>query len=128
MMPNSRSTSLRVTARVAKPEAVVRLVIRVAVPMRMITRCRALILLPYRENSKLYLFSIYMLFSMPMMISRGGIIPVRMVILYPKRAIMPMDQITWISTIHTGITTAFTERKKRYRKITQTRRARKLKR
>lgn len=39
-----------------------------------------------------------MLFGTPITMINGGINPVRMVILYPNKAMMPIDQMTPIST------------------------------
>ena len=49
--PNSFRVSLEVKQNVVKPTAVVALVMNAAAPMRLITRCSDLILLPWRTNS-----------------------------------------------------------------------------
>ena len=52
-----------------------------------------------------------MLFGIPITISKGGIIPDKIVTLYPNKCNIPSDQTTPISTISTGTKTALKERK-----------------
>ncbi len=65
--------------KVAKPMAVVALVMKAAVPTRAITRCNALIWLPCRTYSWWYLLIRNTQLGTPITINRGGITEVSMV-------------------------------------------------
>ena len=85
--PNSISRLLDVMINVAKPQAVVRLVTNDAFPILHIVRCNAITLRPCNLYSAWYLLNIYIMFGMPITISSGGIIDVRMVTWYPSSTI-----------------------------------------
>ena len=67
-----------------------------------------------------------MLFGIPITISKGGIIPDKIVTLYPNKCNIPSDQTTPTNTIRTGTKTALKERKNIKRTIIQIKSARAL--
>ena len=79
-MPNSFNTLLSVKINVAKPEAVVRLVISVALPIFIITLCKDLTMFPCLANSCWYLLIKKIQLGTPITIIKGGISAVKMVI------------------------------------------------
>ena len=79
-IPNSVNNSLSVAIKVAKPAAVVKLVIKVALPTFEITRCKDLALLPCFFISCWYLLIKKIQLGIPITIISGGIIAVKTVI------------------------------------------------
>ncbi len=80
MIPNSFSKSLSVIIKVANPAAVVRFVIKVALPTLEITRCKDFALLPCFLISCWYLLIKKIQFGIPITIIKGGIMAVKTVI------------------------------------------------
>ena len=80
IIPNSTSSCDFVNIKVAKPEAVVRLVIKVALPTLVITRCSDLAWFPCFLISCWYLLIRKIAFGTPITIISGGIKPVNTVI------------------------------------------------
>ena len=79
-MPNSLRSWLLVKIKVANPEAVVILVIKVAFPTLVMTRCKDLAWFPWRWISCWYLLIKKMQLGIPMTMISGGIRAVSTVI------------------------------------------------
>ena len=105
-VPNSVSNVLCVMIKVAKPEAVVVLVIRVAFPTFAMTRWRDFALFPCLLNSCWYLFIRKIQLGTPITIISGGISAVKTVISYSKNPKIPKVHITPIITTHIDISVA----------------------
>ena len=97
--------------KVAKPEAVVVLVIRVAFPTLVMTRCSDLALFPCLLTSCWYLLIKNIQFGIPMTMIRGGISAVSTVISYSRRPKIPKVHITPIITTNIEMNVARYERK-----------------
>ena len=98
-IPNSRSSVLLVSINVAKPQAVVMLVISVAFPIFEMTRCNDRAWLPCFLISFWYLLIRKIQFGTPITMIIGGISAVRTVISYPNNPIIPNAHITPITTM-----------------------------
>ena len=79
-IPNSVRSLLSVNINVAKPDAVVKLVIKVALPTFVMTRCNDLALLPCDFTSCWYLLIRKIQLGIPITIISGGINAVNTVI------------------------------------------------
>ena len=79
-VPNSFKILLSVSINVANPDAVVRLVINVALPIFMITCLSDFVLLPCFATSCWYLLIKKIQFGIPITMIRGGINAVSIVI------------------------------------------------
>ena len=79
-IPNSINKSLLETIKVAKPMAVVRFVIKVAIPILVVTRCNALALFPCTLYSWWYLLVRNIQFGIPMTMIKVGTKAVKTVI------------------------------------------------
>ncbi len=112
-VPNSFKTLLSVNMKVANPEAVVRLVIKVAFPIFMITRCKDLTLLPCFATSCWYLLMKKIQLGMPITMINGGINAVSIVISYPNQPRIPNAHMTPMITTNMEIKVARKDRKKR---------------
>ena len=112
-MPNSFRILLSVKIKVAKPEAVVRLVIKVAFPIFMITRCKDLIMLPCLATSCWYLLIRKIQLGTPMTIIKGGIRAVKTVISYPNHPQIPKAHITPMITTNMEMKVALNDLKNR---------------
>ena len=112
-IPNSLSNLLSVRIKVAKPEAVVTLVIKVALPIFVITRCNDFALLPCLLTSCWYLFIKKIQFGIPMTIIKGGINAVSTVISYSNKPKIQKVHITPISTTNIEIKVALKDLKKK---------------
>ena len=97
-IPNSTKICVWVIIKVAKPAAVVALVIKVAFPTFCMTLLSALTLFPCCLYSLWYLFKRKIQLGIPITIISGGISAVRTVILKPRRCIVPIAHITPIPT------------------------------
>src|SRR3970040_2603963 len=113
IIPNSLNNSLWVIIKVAKPAAVVKFVISVAVPTLVITLCNARALLPCEINSCWYLLVKKIQLGIPMTITNEGTKAVRTVISKWNRPRSPNVHITPIMTITKDINVARNERKKK---------------
>ena len=105
-VPNSVSMVLCVMTNVAKPDAVVALVIRVALPTFAMTRCKDFALLPCLFTSCWYLFIRKIQLGTPMTIIKGGMRAVSTVISYSKEPKIPKVHITPTMTTHIEINVA----------------------
>ena len=112
-MPNSFKILLFVKIKVAKPDAVVRLVIKVAFPIFVITRWSDLALFPCLATSSWYLLMRKIQLGIPITIIKGGIRAVKTVISKRRKPNTPKAHITPISTTNKEIKVALNERKKR---------------
>ena len=122
-MPNSLNSSLSKMIKVAKPEAVVILVINVAFPILEITRCKESAWFPCFLTSCWYLLIKKIQLGIPMTIINGGIKAVRMVISNWNNPKIPKAHITPIITTHMEIRVARKLLKKKKKIIEVTRRA-----
>ena len=93
--------------------AVVRLVIKVAIPILVVTRCKAFTLLWCFLYSWWYLLVKKMQFGIPITIINVGTKAVKTVISYPNNPSVPNDHATPISTITKEIKVALKLRKKK---------------
>ena len=109
--PNSFNRVLSVIIKVAKPEAVVTLVINVAFPTLVITRCNDNALLPCNFTSCWYLLIKKIQFGIPITIINGGIKAVKTVISYFNRPSIPRVHITPIQTTTNEIKVALNDLK-----------------
>ena len=112
-IPNSFNTLLSVKIKVAKPDAVVKLVIIVALPIFIITLYNDLTLLPCLATSCWYLFIKKIQFGIPITIIKGGISAVSMVISYFNHPKTPNAHITPMRTTNKEINVALKDLKKR---------------
>ena len=122
-IPNSLSRSLSNMMKVAKPEAVVMLVIKVAFPILEITRCKESAWFPCFFTSCWYLLMRKIQLGIPITIISGGIRAVRMVISYLSSPKIPKAHITPMITTHMDIKVALKLRKKKKKMIEVTNRA-----
>ena len=99
--------------KVANPEAVVTLVIRVAFPILAITRCKESALLPCFWASCWYLLMRKIQLGIPITMIKGGINAVSTVISYSSNPSTPKDHITPIITTAMEIIVALTLLKKK---------------
>ena len=99
-VPNSVNNLLWVMIKVANPEAVVVLVISVAFPTLVMTRCSDFALFPCLLNSCWYLFMRKIQLGTPSTMISGGINAVNTVISYSKKPKIPKVHITPIITTH----------------------------
>ena len=90
----------------ANPDAVVILVINVALPILEITRCKALACCPCDFISCWYLLIKNTAFGTPITIINGGINAVKTVISYPNNPIKPKAHVTPIVTTKSVINVA----------------------
>src|SRR6056300_928084 len=112
-IPNSFNRVLSVMIKVANPEAVVTLVIRVAFPILAITRCNESALLPCFWASCWYLLMRKIQLGIPITMIKGGINAVSTVISYSSNPNTPKDHITQIITTAMEIIVALTLLKKK---------------
>ena len=119
-IPNSLSSLLSVIINVAKPEAVVTLVIKVALPIFEITRCKDRAWLPCFFTSCWYLLIRKMQLGMPITIINGGIRAVSTVISYCNRPKIPKAHITPIITTNMEMIVALKllKKKKNIKEVT----------
>ena len=111
--PNSLSSELSVRIKVANPDAVVMLVIKVALPTLVITRCNAFTWLPWFLYSCWYLLIKKIQLGIPITIMSGGIIAVSTVISYPSNPRNPKAHITPMITVIMEINVALYDLKKK---------------
>jgi len=112
-VPNSFRRELSVRINVAKPEAVVTFVIKVALPTLVITRCNASILFPCFLYSCWYLLIKKIQLGTPITIISGGIRAVNTVISYLRRPKIPKAHITPTITVSIDIKVARYDLKKK---------------
>ena len=119
-MPNSLRSLLSVIINVAKPEAVVTLVIRVALPIFEITRCSDKAWFPCFFTSCWYLFIRKIQLGIPITMINGGIRAVRTVISYCNRPKIPKAHITPIITTNMEMIVALKllKKKKKIKEVT----------
>ena len=98
IIPNSVKIELFVIIKVENPEAVVKLVSKVAFPTFWITLCNAFILFPCCLYSWWYLFKRKIQLGIPITIINGGIIAESIVISKPNKIIEPKAQTTPVDT------------------------------
>ena len=109
--PNSLRILLLVKIKVANPEAVVKLVIKVAFPIFAITRCKDLAWFRCLAISCWYLLIKKIQFGTPITIIKGGIKAVSTVISYPNHPSIPKAHITPIATTIREMNVARKDRK-----------------
>ena len=114
-IPNSTNIALLVEINVAKPNAVVVLVRKIAFPVFSITLLRALIWLLCFLYSLWYLFNKKIQLGMPITIISGGIKPVKSVISKSNNDKTPSDQTTPILTTSMEYIITLNERKNKYK-------------
>ena len=112
-IPNSFNTLLSVKIKVAKPDAVVKLVISVALPIFVITLCKDFTLLAFLATSCWYLLIKKTQFGIPITIIKGGISAVKIVISYFNHPKSPKAHITPIRTTNIEMNVALKDLKKR---------------
>jgi len=119
-IPNSVSSLLSVIIKVAKPEAVVTFVMRVAFPIFEITRCNERAWFPCFLTSCWYLLMRNIQLGIPITMISGGIKAVRTVISYWSKPRNPKAHITPMITTHIEIKVARTllKKKKKIREVT----------
>ena len=109
--PNSFKSLLSVSINVANPDAVVTLVISVALPTLVITRCKLFTLLPWDFTSCWYLLIKKIQLGIPITIINGGINAVSTVISYLSNPKKPSVHITPIQTTTKEINVALKDLK-----------------
>ena len=119
--PNSFNKELSVRMKVANPEAVVTLVIKVAFPTLVITRCSAFALLPCFLYSCWYLLIRNIQLGIPITIIRGGISAVNTVISYFNNPKNPNAHITPMITVIIEMNVALYDLKKKKKSISNMR-------
>ena len=112
-IPNSRNKLLLVSVKVAKPHAVVMLVISVALPTLEITRWSERAWFPCFLISFWYLLIKKMQLGTPMTMMMGGISAVSTVISKPNNPIIPKAHMTPITTMDMEINVALYDLKKK---------------
>ena len=110
-VPNSVNNLLWVMIKVANPEAVVVLVISVAFPTLVMTRCSDFALFPCLLNSCWYLFMRKIQLGTPITMISGGINAVKTVISYSKNPNVPRAHATPTKTTKTEIKVALIDLK-----------------
>ena len=120
-VPNSCNNLLLVKIKAAKPDAVVTLVIKVALPIFVITRCSDLALLPCFRTSCWYLLIRKMQLGIPITIIKGGISAVNTVISYSRIPKIPKVHITPMITTNMEMNVARKDlkKKKKIRDVTK---------
>ena len=120
-IPNSLNRSLSKIMKVAKPDAVVMLVIKVALPILEMTLCNDRAWFPCFFTSCWYLLMRNIQLGIPITMINGGINAVRIVISYCNNPNIPKAHITPMITIHMEIKVALKllKKKKKIKEVTK---------